>query len=124
METSLPSGGGLTSMALLALVGTVLMTALLLWAFVSNVVNVLRGVEAPVLLFSSFIYAFGAFSVNGVLFRVPSGAVEVIVCVPSPLKLASNPEYRRCGRSLWTAMLNAFFCPISTTSFLPRVMPV
>ena len=35
---------------------------------------------------------------DGVLFRVPSGAVEEIVCVPSPLKLASNPEYRRCGR--------------------------
>jgi hypothetical protein len=33
------------------------MTALLLWAFVSNVVNVLRGVDAPVVLFSSFIYS-------------------------------------------------------------------
>ena len=39
------------------------MTALLLWAFVSNVVNVLRGVDAPVVLFSSFIYAFGCFTV-------------------------------------------------------------
>ena len=35
------------------------MTALLLWAFVSIVVNVLRGVDALVVLFSSFIYAFG-----------------------------------------------------------------
>jgi hypothetical protein len=43
-------------------VGTVLMTALLLWAFVSNVVNVLRGVDAPVALFSSFIDAFGCFT--------------------------------------------------------------
>jgi hypothetical protein len=43
-------------MALLALVGTVLMTALLLWAFVSNVVNVLRSVDAPMVLFASFIY--------------------------------------------------------------------
>ena len=50
-------------MALLALIGTVLMTALLLWAFVSNVVDVLRGVDAPVVLFSSFIYAFGCFTV-------------------------------------------------------------
>ena len=50
-------------MALLALVGTILMTALLLWAFVSSVVNVLRGVDAPVVLFSSFIYAFGCFTV-------------------------------------------------------------
>jgi hypothetical protein len=32
------------------------------WAFVSNVVNVLRGVDAPVVLFSSFIYAFGCFT--------------------------------------------------------------
>jgi hypothetical protein len=31
----------------------------LLWTFVSNVVNVLRGVDAPAVLFSSFIYAFG-----------------------------------------------------------------
>jgi len=38
------------------------MTALLLWAFVSNVVNVLRGVDAPVALFSSFIDAFGCFT--------------------------------------------------------------
>jgi hypothetical protein len=49
-------------MALLALVGTVLMTALLVWTFVSNMVNVLRGVDATVVLFSSFIYAFGCFT--------------------------------------------------------------
>jgi hypothetical protein len=51
------------SAALLALVGTMLMTVLLVWNFVSTFLNVLRGVEAPVVLFSSFIYAFGAFSV-------------------------------------------------------------
>jgi len=46
-----------------ALVGTVLITALFaVGAFVSNVVNVLRGVDAPVVLFSSFIYAFGCFT--------------------------------------------------------------
>jgi hypothetical protein len=49
--------------ALLALVGTILMTVLLVWNFVSNVVNVLRGVEAAVVLFASFIYAFGCFTV-------------------------------------------------------------
>ena len=38
------------------------MTALLVWVFVSNLVNVLRGVDAPVVLFSSFIYAFGCFT--------------------------------------------------------------
>jgi hypothetical protein len=40
------------------------------------------------------------------------------------LRLACNPEYRLCGRSFRTAMANAFFCPISTTSFFPRVIPV
>jgi hypothetical protein len=48
---------------LLALIGTILMTALLLWTFVSNVLNVLRGLVPAVTLFSSVIYAFGAFSV-------------------------------------------------------------
>ena len=53
----------LKSAALLALVGTILMTVLLVWNFVSNFLNVLRDVEAPVVLFSSFIYAFGCFAV-------------------------------------------------------------
>jgi hypothetical protein len=48
--------------ALLALIGTMLMTALLVWVFVSNLVHVLRGVDAPVVLFSSFMYAFGCFT--------------------------------------------------------------
>jgi sterol desaturase/sphingolipid hydroxylase (fatty acid hydroxylase superfamily) len=53
----------LKNVALLALVGTILMTVLLVWNFVSNILNVLRGVEAPVVLFPSFIYAFGCFTV-------------------------------------------------------------
>jgi hypothetical protein len=53
----------LKNAALLALVGTILMTVLLVWNFVSNVLNVLRGVEAPILLFASFIYAFGCLTV-------------------------------------------------------------
>jgi hypothetical protein len=48
--------------AALGLIGTMLMTALLVWVFVSNLVNVVRGVDAPVVLFSSFIYAFGCFT--------------------------------------------------------------
>jgi hypothetical protein len=52
----------LKNAARLALIGTILMTALLVWVFVSNLVNVLRGVDAPVVLFSSFIYAFGCFT--------------------------------------------------------------
>jgi len=52
----------LKNAALLALIGTMLMTALLVWVFVSNLVNVLRGADAPVVLFSSFIYAVGCFT--------------------------------------------------------------
>ena len=53
----------LKNAALLALIGTVLMTALLVWNFVFNFLNLLRGLVPAVSLFSSFIYAFGAFSV-------------------------------------------------------------
>jgi hypothetical protein len=53
----------LKNAALLALIGTVLMTALLLWSFVFTFLNVLRGVVPAVMLFQSFIYAFGSFSV-------------------------------------------------------------
>jgi len=53
----------LKNAALLALVGTILMTVLLVWNFVSNVLHVLRGVEAPIVLFASFIYAFGCLTV-------------------------------------------------------------
>ena len=53
----------LKNAALLAFVGTILMTVLLVWNFVSNFLNVLRGVEAPVVLFGSFIYGFGCFTV-------------------------------------------------------------
>jgi hypothetical protein len=54
----------LKSAALLAFVGTVLITAFLLWTFISNVAYVLRGVEAPVVLLSSFIYAFGCLTLT------------------------------------------------------------
>jgi hypothetical protein len=53
----------LKSAALLALIGTILLTALLTWDFILNVLNVARGLVAAVVLFSSLIYAFGAFSV-------------------------------------------------------------
>jgi hypothetical protein len=48
---------------LLALIGTILLTALLVWDFVFNVLNVLRGLIPATMLFSSFIYAFACFSV-------------------------------------------------------------
>jgi hypothetical protein len=53
----------LKNAALLALIGTVLMTVLLVWNFVFNFLNLLRGLVPAVMLFSSFIYAFGCFSV-------------------------------------------------------------
>ena len=53
----------LKNAALLALIGTVLMTALLGLTFVFNVINALRGLIPALTLFSSFIYAFGCFSV-------------------------------------------------------------
>jgi hypothetical protein len=53
----------LKNAALLALIGTVLMTALLVWNFVFNLLNLLRGLVPAVMLFESLIYAFGCFSV-------------------------------------------------------------
>jgi hypothetical protein len=53
----------LKNAALLALIGTILMTALLVGMFVVDVLNVLRGLIPADMLFSAFIYAFGCFSV-------------------------------------------------------------
>jgi len=53
----------LKNAALLALIGSVLMTALLVWDFIFNLLNLLRGLVPAVTLFSSLIYAFGCFSV-------------------------------------------------------------
>ena len=54
--------------ALLAFIGMVLITAFLTWTFALNVLNVLQGAEPPVVLFSSFIYAFGCFTLALFLF--------------------------------------------------------
>ena len=53
----------LKNAALLALIGTILKTALLLWTFVFTFLNVLRGLVPAAMLFSPFIYAFGCFTV-------------------------------------------------------------
>jgi hypothetical protein len=53
----------LKSAALLALIGTILISIVLVWDFVFNVVGVVRGVQAPVVLLSSLLCAFGAVSV-------------------------------------------------------------
>ena len=45
------------------MIGTMLMTALLVWTFVLTFLNVVRDLVPAVTLFSSFIYAFGCLSV-------------------------------------------------------------
>ena len=49
--------------AFLAFIGTLLVTALLVWDFVFTLLNVLRGLTPAVTVFSSLIYAFGALTV-------------------------------------------------------------
>jgi hypothetical protein len=53
----------LKTAALVALIGTILATVLLVWTFVFNFVNVLRGLAPPLMLFPWFVYAFACFSV-------------------------------------------------------------
>jgi len=53
----------LKNVSLLAMIGSILVTALLVWDLILNVLNVGRGIVPAVVLFSSLIYAFGAFSV-------------------------------------------------------------
>jgi hypothetical protein len=59
----------LKSAAFLALIGTILVTALLSWTFVLTFLNLLRDLVPSVTLFSSFIYAFSCLRV-AVLFYV------------------------------------------------------
>jgi hypothetical protein len=54
----------LKNAALLALIGTILATILLVWTFVFNVLNVLRGLAPPVMLVPWFIYAFACFGMS------------------------------------------------------------
>jgi len=67
----------LKNAALLALIGTILMTALLLQSFVLTFLNVLRGLVPAVTLFQSFIYAVACFRVAAFL-PVLQRAVAVI----------------------------------------------
>lgn len=50
----------LKNAAFLAFIGTLLVTALLVWDFVFTLLNVLRGLTPAATVFSSLIYAFGA----------------------------------------------------------------
>jgi hypothetical protein len=54
----------LKSAALLAFIGTLLVTALLTWDLIFDMLNVLRGLIPAVKLLASILYAFGAFSVT------------------------------------------------------------
>ena len=58
----------LKNAALLALIGTILMTALFLWNFVFIFLNVLRDLVPAVTLFQFLIYAFGSLSVAAFFF--------------------------------------------------------
>jgi hypothetical protein len=53
----------LKNASLLALIGTILATIFLTWTFIMTVLNVLRGLAPPVMLFPWFVYAFACFSV-------------------------------------------------------------
>jgi hypothetical protein len=53
----------LKNVSLFAMIGTILVTALLMWNLIVNVLNVSRGLVPAAVLFSSLIYAFGALSV-------------------------------------------------------------
>jgi hypothetical protein len=54
----------LKSAAFLALIGMILVTALLTWDFIFNLMNVLNGLVPAMKLLSSIIYAFGALCVT------------------------------------------------------------
>jgi hypothetical protein len=54
----------LKTAALVALMGTILATVLLVCIFVFNFVNVLRGLAPPLMLFPWFVYAFACFSMT------------------------------------------------------------
>jgi hypothetical protein len=62
------SGMTLKNASFLALIGTILVMALLIWDLIFNVTNVLQGLVPAVVLFRSLIYTFGAVSVAVFLF--------------------------------------------------------
>jgi len=53
----------LKSAAFLAMIGTILVTALLVWDLIFNTLNVIQGLVPAVILFRSLIYAFGSLTV-------------------------------------------------------------
>ena len=63
----------LKNAALLALIGTILITALVVGQLIFDILNAVRGLIPAMKLLSSFIYAFGCFTV-ALFFYVFHGA--------------------------------------------------
>ena len=63
----------LKNAALLALVGTILVTVLLAFDLIRNILNVVQGLVPALTLFLSLIYAFGAFSLAAFFFVFHKG---------------------------------------------------
>ena len=85
----------LKTASLFGLIGTVLVTVLLGWDFILNVLNVGRGLVPAVVLFSSLIYAIGALSV-AVFFFCFSQIAVVIESVDAPIfQPRVNDHYRK-----------------------------
>jgi len=57
-------------------------------------------------------------------YAAPMAQIAVTVAYSSLRSHSFNFDHRRRPETLRTAMATAFFCPTSTTSFLPRVTPV
>jgi len=53
----------LKNASFLAFIGTALVAVLQVWDFVSNLLNLIRGLIPAMVLFTSLIYAFGALTV-------------------------------------------------------------
>src|SRR5690348_9703085 len=71
----------LKNAALLALIGTILATVLLVWTFVFNFVNVLRGLAPPDMLLPWFVYAFACLSVAVFFYVFQKSAVVTLTRV-------------------------------------------
>ena len=79
----------LKNAALLALIGTILATVLLVWTFVSTVLNVLRGVTpagdvVPVVRLFVCLFQRGC-----LLLCVPENAVVIVTCPPPAYRFSS-----------------------------------
>ena len=97
----------LKNAALLALIGTILATVLLMWTFVFNVVNVLRGLAPPVMLVSWFIYAFACFSV-AVFFYVFQKAQSLTDAARSWRRSGSGRRFSVMLRNITAGILREF----------------